>query len=153
MDRTWTEITDIALPAPRRKGGMPLMEALNRRESSRELTSEPLDMQTLSDLLWAAWGYNREYKRTAPSSHNRQEIDLYVFLESGTYIYDAAGNRLLLHDNDDLRSLLLWKLRWSPTLPKLRERLFRERSKPYTPTPVSSPKTSIYSVPMQALEA
>ncbi|HOG42362.1 MAG TPA: nitroreductase family protein, partial [Bacteroidales bacterium] len=101
MDRTWKEITDIALPAPRRKGGMPLMEALNRRESSRELTSKPLDLQTLSDLLWAAWGYNRDHKRTAPSSHNRQEIDLYVFLESGTYIYDAAGNRLLLHDKDD----------------------------------------------------
>ena len=105
MDRTWKEITDIALPAPCRTGGMPLMEALNRRESSRELTSTPLDLQTLSDLLWAAWGYNRDHKRTAPSSHNRQEIDLYVFLESGTYIYDAAGNRLLLHDNDDLRSL------------------------------------------------
>lgn len=105
MDTRLTQVTDIALPAPRRKGGMPLMEALNLRQSHRDLSPEPLDMQTLSDLLWAAWGYNREHKRTAPSSHNRQEIDLYVFLESGTYIYDAAANRLLLHDHDDLRSL------------------------------------------------
>ncbi len=105
MDTRLTQVTDIALPAPHRKGGMPLMEALNLRQSHRDLSPEPLDMQTLSDLLWAAWGYNREHKRTAPSSHNRQEIDLYVFLESGTYIYDAAANRLLLHDHDDLRSL------------------------------------------------
>ena len=105
MNRISKEMTDIALPAPNRRGGMPLMEALNLRQSSRDLSNTPLDMQTLSDLLWAAWGYNREHKRTAPSSHNRQEIDLYLFLESGTYIYDAAGNRLLLHDDEDLRSL------------------------------------------------
>ncbi len=105
MNRISKEMTDIALPAPNRRGGMPLMEALNLRQSSRDLSNTPLDMQTLSDLLWAAWGYNREHKRTAPSSHNRQEIDLYIFLESGTYIYDAAGNRLLLHDDEDLRSL------------------------------------------------
>lgn len=47
---------DIDLPSPRRTGGMPLMEALARRRSSREFDGRALPRQTLSDLLWAAWG-------------------------------------------------------------------------------------------------
>lgn len=57
---------DIDLPSPRRTGGTPLMEALARRRSSRDFDSRELPKQTLSDLLWAAWGYNRADKRTAP---------------------------------------------------------------------------------------
>lgn len=95
---------DISLPSPNRKGGMPLMEALDKRCSGREFSPRELDLQTLSDLLWATWGYNRETKRTAPSSHNRQEIDVYVALASGVYIYDALNNVLRWHSDEDLRS-------------------------------------------------
>jgi nitroreductase len=45
-------------------------------------------------LLWAAWGFNRENKRTAPSSMNKQEIDLYAITKNGIYLYDAATNVL-----------------------------------------------------------
>lgn len=96
---------DIILPSPNMGGGMPLMEALKRRESNRDFSRQELDAQTLSDLLWAAWGFNRgTSKRTAPSSHNRQEISLYVALESGTYIYDAEKNLLKMVNDKDLRS-------------------------------------------------
>jgi len=63
---------DVQLPLPARKGGKPLMEALNDRGSAREFSEKELTLQQLSDLLWAAWGINREAdgKRTAPSSHN-----------------------------------------------------------------------------------
>jgi hypothetical protein len=44
-----------ALPAPRREGGRPLLSALNLRHSTRAYSSRALSMQTLSDLLWAAW--------------------------------------------------------------------------------------------------
>ena len=79
------------------------MEALDARGSAREFSERDLTNQQLSDILWAAWGINREAdgKRTAPSSHNRQEMDVYVTLKSGLYIYDAAGNTLKqLHDRD-----------------------------------------------------
>jgi SagB-type dehydrogenase family enzyme len=87
---------DIQLPAPRKTGGKPLMEALNERQSNRDFSDKALDAQTLSNLLWAAYGFNREDKRTVPSSQNRQEIDLYVFLNSGVYFYDAKNQQLIL---------------------------------------------------------
>lgn len=98
---------DITLPAPSRKGGKPLMEALDERGSSRLFSERELSSQQLSDLLWAAWGINREAdgKRTAPSSHNRQEMDVYVALKSGLYLYDAAGNTLKQVHGRDIRSM------------------------------------------------
>ena len=81
------------------------MEALAARRSSREFdTSRSLEMQTLSNLLWAAWGINRTKGRTAPSSHNRQEIELFVFLKTGVYRYDPAEHSLHLHLAEDLRA-------------------------------------------------
>ena len=49
----------VALPTPRTEGGMPLMDALRQRRSTREYSDRALDLQTLADLLWAAAGINR----------------------------------------------------------------------------------------------
>jgi len=87
---------DIDLPSPNKTGGKPLMAALNERQSNREFSDKELCMQTLSDIVWAAWGFNRETKRTAPSSQDRQEIDLYVSLKTGIYFYDAKDQKLIL---------------------------------------------------------
>ena len=86
---------DIQLPSPNRTGGKPLMDALNERQSNRDFSDQELSLQTLSDLLWSAYGFNREDKRTVPSSQNRQELDLYVFLKSGVYFYDAKNQQLI----------------------------------------------------------
>jgi len=98
---------DIQLPLPARKGGKPLMEALDDRGSAREFAEKDLSLQQLSDLLWAAWGINRETdgKRTAPSSHNNQEMDVYVTLKSGLYLYDAKSNVLIQIHDRDIRAL------------------------------------------------
>lgn len=97
---------NIVLPAPQREGGLPLMEALMKRRSSRKFSEREIDLQTLSDLLWATFGFGGGGKRrTAPSSHNRQETDLYVALSSGTYVYDPAENMLRLVLAEDIRAL------------------------------------------------
>jgi SagB-type dehydrogenase family enzyme len=95
----------IALPAPRTEGGKPLMDALRERHSSREFSAKKLPLQTLSDLLWAAAGINRvdSGKRTAPSARNWQEIEVFVVLEEGAYVYDAATNTLKAMVAGDLR--------------------------------------------------
>lgn len=86
---------DIPLPAPQKTVGMPLMEALNARQTGRDFSSKPLSDQQLADLLWAAFGINRpDGKRTAPSARNMQEIDLYVAMPSGLYFYNAQKNIL-----------------------------------------------------------
>jgi nitroreductase len=94
----------ILLPAPVKEGGMPLMTALSRRHSAREFASEQLPLPMLSNLLWAAFGVNRpDGGRTAPSALNAQEIDVYVALPSGAYLYDATANVLQLVTASDLR--------------------------------------------------
>ncbi|MFO7801632.1 MAG: SagB/ThcOx family dehydrogenase [Desulfovermiculus sp.] len=95
----------IDLPQPDRKDGMPLMQALDNRRSQRSFSSQELDRQTLSDLLWAAWGVNRDSgKRTAPSAHNRQEITVYCALEKGCYRYEGDQHRLVQITDKDLRA-------------------------------------------------
>lgn len=95
---------DLQLPAPRKTGGMPLMEALAARQTNRNFSEQALGNQLLSDLLWAAFGMNRdEGKRTAPSARNSQEIDIYVALSTGLYVYDAKGGRLIQTLPDDIR--------------------------------------------------
>ena len=94
---------DIQLPAPQKTGGKPLMEALSLRQTTREFSAKELDMQTLSNLLWAAYGFNRPDKLVVPSANNKQEIDLYVCLKSGIYFYDAKANVLIQKVTGDHR--------------------------------------------------
>ncbi|MFT4073698.1 MAG: SagB/ThcOx family dehydrogenase [Dysgonamonadaceae bacterium] len=91
---------DISLPTPAKSGGMPLLDALQQRQTVREYSGQALDKQQLSNLLWAAYGLNRADKRVVPSSQNRQEIDLYVALSTGVYFYDAKTNALLLRQKE-----------------------------------------------------
>ncbi len=94
---------NIKLSNPTKTGGKPLMEALMDRQTSRSFTEQALSNETLSNLLWAAWGYNREDKRTAPSALNRQSIELYVATAQGIYLYDARANELQLKVKGDYR--------------------------------------------------
>ena len=97
----------IQLPKPRTEGGMPLMQALAARHSSREFAPRPLPRQVLSDLLWAAFGVNRPATggRTAPSAMDWQETDIYVVLAEGAYLYDARAQALQPVAEGDLRGV------------------------------------------------
>jgi SagB-type dehydrogenase family enzyme len=95
----------IKLPAPKTEGGMPLMQALKERKSSREFSSRKLSMETLSSLLWAAWGINRpDGHRTAPSARNLQDIDVYVAMGDGLYLYEAKDHQLKKILSEDIRA-------------------------------------------------
>ena len=96
----------VPLPAPQTTGGKPLMQTLKERKSVRDFAPDPISRQTLANLLWAAWGINREDgRRTAPSASNRQEIDVYVVMAGGAYVYDAKANALQPVVGTDLRKL------------------------------------------------
>ncbi len=96
---------DIKLPEPQKTGGMPLMEALSKRSSSRNYITKEISYQVLSNMLWAAYGYNRpkEKMRTAPSAWNIQNINIYVAKSDGLYLYDAANNILKSVSKKDIR--------------------------------------------------
>ena len=96
---------NLDLPKPRTTGGRPLMEVLGDRRSSRQFSRKEIALQTLSDMLWAAWGVNRPEsgKRTAPSAVNWQEIDVYVASAQGLYVYDAFMHSLIQVLSEDIR--------------------------------------------------
>jgi len=100
------DLKPVQLPAPRTEGGMPLMQALKQRHSTRAFSTQRLSNETLSDLLWAAFGINRpDGHRTAPSAMNWQEIDIYVATPDGVYLYDAKANALQPVAAGDLRAV------------------------------------------------
>jgi hypothetical protein len=91
----------ISLPKPETDGGKSVLASLWERRTNRNVNSEKLPPQMLSNLLWAAFGVNREEGpqrgrrgRTAASASNSQEIDLYVALPEGVYLYEAVPHRL-----------------------------------------------------------
>lgn len=82
------------------------MSAFNHRMTVRSYSGEKLPMQTLSNLLWAAFGINRpDGRRTAPSARNWQEIDIYVATADGVYLYDAGKNALDPVLTKDIRAM------------------------------------------------
>jgi nitroreductase len=101
------ELTTIQLNAPSKERGSNVMEALANRRSTREFSHEKLRMQDLSDLLWAANGVNRpDGRRTAATARNNQDIDVYVILEEGAYLYDAKAHTLVPVAAGDHRGLI-----------------------------------------------
>ena len=101
------ELKPIQLPEPKLDSSKSLAQALKDRKTSREYSGDKLPEQTLSNLLWAAWGINRpdSGKRTAPSAVNWQETDLYVSTTQGMYLYDPKGNALIPVVPGDIRAL------------------------------------------------
>ncbi len=94
---------DIQLPTPQKKGGKPLMEVINQRESVRTFSDKELDLQTISNLMWVAYGHNREDKLVIPTALNKQQFEIYVALKTGVYQYDAKANKLMLKVKGDHR--------------------------------------------------
>ncbi len=100
------ELKPIQLLKPQMDGGRPLMRVLQDRKSSRAFSNKKLPPQVLANMLWAADGVNRpdSGKRTAPSAVNWQEIDIYVALAEGLYLYDARTNMLQPVLAEDIRA-------------------------------------------------
>jgi nitroreductase len=101
------EAQPVPLPPPDTTGGMPLMQALHNRQSTRRYSDRKLSEKTLSNLLWSAFGVNRQARkmRTAPSAMNRQEIEVYAAMREGLFRYDAFANRLQPVLSEDIRAL------------------------------------------------
>ncbi len=90
------DLTTIKLNAPQTDTGMCVLQALKERKSVRNYADKPLALQDLSNLLWAADGISREDgRRTAPSSGNVQEFDIYVIRADGIYVYEPKNQELI----------------------------------------------------------
>jgi nitroreductase len=103
-------LKDIQLPVPTVTESMSVSAALRLRKTIRDFSTRELPQELMANLLWAAFGVNRKSGpfgipgRTAASASNSQEIDLYVALKEGVYLYDANNNILAPVIDSDLRS-------------------------------------------------
>ena len=105
----------IMLPAPSLMQDCTLRDTLVKRRSVRFFQLEELDNMQLSNLLWVANGVSevketetgeKQFKRTAPSASNHQEIDIYVFNRSGVFRYCAEEHSLELVMEGDNRMVI-----------------------------------------------
>ncbi|MGM9869117.1 MAG: nitroreductase family protein [Sodaliphilus sp.] len=93
------------LPQPATTGGMPLMEAMSKRCSQRDIDpASEVTKQELSNMLWAAWGITHDDKRTVATAMNRQELEIYVVTAKEISRYDAGTNTLTTIATGDFRN-------------------------------------------------
>lgn len=91
------------LPAPVQAGGMPLMEAIATRHSSRDFDAgRTVEEQLLGEILWVAWGQNCHGKRTIPTSRNLQNMQLYLLTPEGAWRYEGEQHRLVKVTGENL---------------------------------------------------
>ncbi|MDZ7860661.1 MAG: SagB/ThcOx family dehydrogenase [Candidatus Krumholzibacteriota bacterium] len=118
---------EIKLPEPAKDGSLSLEKALKQRRSVRSYLSEPISLEELSQLLWAAqgitkrmdkpahWPEEREWfggLRTAPSAGALYPLEIYVAsgrvsgLDAGLYKYIPEKHSLVPQSGEDLRDHL-----------------------------------------------
>jgi len=104
---------EIMLPEPITAGEISIEEAMLHRRSVRRYTKEPITLNELSQLLWAAQGITSEEGfRTAPSAGALYPLEMYVVagnvdgLAGGVYRYRAEGHTLQRIRDGDLRGNL-----------------------------------------------
>ena len=100
-----SELKPQKLPQPIITGGQPLMETLAARKSERTFSKKDIDTQTLSEILWSAWGISHDEKRTIPTSMNKQNLKVYVLKADGVWLYNAEINSLEPITDKDMRHL------------------------------------------------
>jgi SagB-type dehydrogenase family enzyme len=107
------KLLPIKLLKPNFNQGKSLLKALQKRKTTREISDKKLSLQTISNIIWAACGVNRKKGpfdipgRTAASASNSQEIDLFVAMKKGIYLYDASHHTLIPILTGDFRSLAI----------------------------------------------
>ena len=85
----------VELPTPQIDNSITLYQALKDRHSVRSYSNKSLDNQTLSNILWVAYGANREDgRRTIPTARNLKDLSVYITDAKGTYLYDGEANTL-----------------------------------------------------------
>lgn len=85
----------IDLPEPQIDKSFTLYDALKNRKSVRSYEQKTLDVQTLSNILWVAYGVNRDDgRRTIPTARNAKDLSVYLADKNGVWLYDADKNEL-----------------------------------------------------------
>ena len=105
--------SQIRLPPPSQKGSLSLEEAITRRRSVRDFSSQSISQSQLSQILWAAQGISNTGGgyRTVPSAGATYPLELFVVcglngvegLADGIYHYRLDSHSLVVHRSGDVK--------------------------------------------------
>lgn len=102
------KLLDLVGPESFTVGQVSIREVIKKRRSHREFSKDPLNLEELSFMLWAAQGIHEIWKRgsatrrTVPSAGSRHAFELYVIINRvagiapGVYRYLAVEHKLQL---------------------------------------------------------
>lgn len=104
------DATALALPRPRRDSGCSLEQALLERRTVRSFGVQPLRLEELAQLAWAAQGrIASDGRRTAPSAGALYPLELHIVagnvrgLAAGVHRYRPEAHDLALMGEGDRR--------------------------------------------------
>ncbi len=107
LPATSAKTQGIRLPAARSKGPLSLEETLLQRRSVRAYTAQPLSLEDIAQLFWAAQGVTRPWGgRTAPSAGALYPLEIYAATAQGVYHYLPDGHRAEVTTPEDVRQAL-----------------------------------------------
>jgi len=93
---------EIVLPKPILKGEKSLEECIYERKSVRNYKDTVIEMEKISQLLWATQGKKGE-KRTVPSAGATYPLEIYVTLrDKGLFHYNIKEHVLELISEEDI---------------------------------------------------
>lgn len=103
----------VTLPGPMLQSPVSLEDAIKRRRSLRDYTAEPLTLEEVAQLMWAAQGVtDGRIARAAPSAGGTYPLEVLVAasqvtgLEPGVYRYRPREHDLLAMGRADVRTNL-----------------------------------------------
>lgn len=91
---------EINLPKPDTSSS--LMKIIDARATSRAFSSQTINQQVLSNILWAAFGTNSHNTRTIATGKNEQDLKVFVIYEGKVWLYDGKNNVLNFYSDADL---------------------------------------------------
>lgn len=95
---------EIRLPNPQITTA--LAQLINNRESIKTFNGKKFNEQTVSDVLWAAFGKNKKDTRTIPTAMNEKNLKVFVLDEDGVWLYMSDENRLKQISDENVLSLV-----------------------------------------------
>lgn len=106
----------MQLPKPNFNGEMALEATLKNRRTIRAFRPDPLSLESLTQILWAAYGITEQggFKRSAASGGALYPLDIYCVigdqsvdgLSKGIYHYESLPHRLVILAEKDVRQEL-----------------------------------------------
>ncbi|MCG2789502.1 MAG: SagB/ThcOx family dehydrogenase [Actinomycetia bacterium] len=99
---------EIMLPEPFTESNYSLEQALAKRRSVRTFSGKEIEIEKISQLLWAAQGITKKDTgfRTAPSAGALYPLDVFIIKKDGIFHYIPQGHKLLKIESKDLRKEL-----------------------------------------------